>query len=59
MAEANGHQDNFSRLDRIERAIEHVIGEREKFIDDHKLLLRARTCEASGREAIKEQWLIL
>jgi tetrahydromethanopterin S-methyltransferase subunit G len=42
MAEANGHQDNLSRLDRIERAIEHVIGEHEKFIDDHRLLLRAQ-----------------
>jgi hypothetical protein len=42
MAETNGQQDNLSRLDRIEIAIEHLINEHEKFHDDHKFLLRAQ-----------------
>ena len=42
MPEANGHQDNLSRLDRIEIAIEHVIGEHEKLIDEQGRLLKAQ-----------------
>ena len=48
MPEANGHQDNLSRLDRIERAIEHVINEHEKFLDEHKMLLRAQVIMADA-----------
>ena len=42
MAEANGHQDNVSRLDRIEAALEHIIDEHEMFRDEHKRLLTAQ-----------------
>jgi len=42
MAETNGHQDNLSRLDRIERAIEHVINEHEKLVDEQGRLLKAQ-----------------
>jgi hypothetical protein len=42
MPETNGHQDNLSRLDRIEIAIEHVIGEHEKLVDEHRRLLTAQ-----------------
>jgi hypothetical protein len=42
MPETNGQQDNFSRLDRIEVAIEHVINEHEKLVDEHKRLLIAQ-----------------
>ncbi|HEX4275577.1 MAG TPA: hypothetical protein VHZ74_09500 [Bryobacteraceae bacterium] len=42
MAETNGHQDNPSRLDRIEIAIEHIIGEHEIFGAEHKMLLRSQ-----------------
>ena len=42
MAEPNGHQDNVSRLDRIEAALEHVIDEHEMFRDEHKRLLTAQ-----------------
>jgi tetrahydromethanopterin S-methyltransferase subunit G len=42
MPEPNGHQDNDSRLDRIERAVEHIINEHEKLIDDHRQLLKAQ-----------------
>jgi len=39
MAESNGHQDNESRLDRLERAMEHIINEHEMFRAEHKMLL--------------------
>ena len=42
MPETNGHQDNESRLDRIERAIEHVINEDEKLVDEEGRLLKAQ-----------------
>jgi hypothetical protein len=42
MPEPNGHQDNTSRLDRIEIAIEHVINEHEKLVDEHSRLLTAQ-----------------
>jgi len=42
MPEPNGHQDNLSRLDRIEIAIEHVINEREKLVDEQGRLLKAQ-----------------
>ena len=42
MAETKGHQDNLSRLDRIERAIEHVINEHEKLVDGQGRLLKAQ-----------------
>jgi hypothetical protein len=42
MAESNGHQDKVSRLDRIEAAIEHMIGEHEAFRAEHKMLLRSQ-----------------
>jgi hypothetical protein len=42
MPETNGHQDNLSRLDRIETAIEHVINEHEKLIDEQGRLLKAQ-----------------
>jgi hypothetical protein len=42
MAESNGHQDGSSRLDRIEAAIEHIIGEHESFRAEHQMLLRSQ-----------------
>ena len=42
MPETNGHQDNLSRLDRIERAIEHEVGEHERFREEHERLLRSQ-----------------
>jgi hypothetical protein len=42
MPETNGHQDNLSRLDRIELAIEHVINEHEKLVDEQGRLLKAQ-----------------
>ncbi len=53
MAEANGHQDNLSRLDRIERAIEHVIDEHEMFRDEHKKLLQSQILLQSSLETQK------
>jgi hypothetical protein len=42
MPETNGNQDNVSRLDRIEIAIEHVINEHEKLVDEQGRLLKAQ-----------------
>jgi tetrahydromethanopterin S-methyltransferase subunit G len=42
MPETNGHQDNLSRLDRIEIAIEHVVNEHEKLVDEQSRLLKAQ-----------------
>ena len=42
MPEGNGHQDNLSRLDRIERVLEHFINEHEMFREEHKQLLAAQ-----------------
>ncbi|HEX4135977.1 MAG TPA: hypothetical protein VHY84_15285 [Bryobacteraceae bacterium] len=42
MPETNGNQDNLSRLDRIEIAIEHVINEHEKLVDEQGRLLKAQ-----------------
>ena len=53
MAEANGHQDNLSRLDRIERAIEHVIDEHEMFRDEHKKLLQSQILLQSSLELLR------
>ena len=36
MPEPNGNQDNLSRLDRIEGAIEHIKGKHEKFADEYR-----------------------
>lgn len=55
MAETNGHQDNESRLDRIERAIEHVIGEHEMFRAEHKLLLRSQVLLQDSLEKLKDR----
>ncbi len=42
MPEANGHEDNLSRLDRIEAAIDQIVSEHEKLIGEHKRLLTAQ-----------------
>ncbi len=42
MPETNGHQDNESRLDRIEAAIDQIVNEHERLIDEHKRLLTAQ-----------------
>jgi predicted nucleic acid-binding Zn-ribbon protein len=42
MAEGNGQQDNLSRLDRIERAMELFVADHEEFRDEHKKLLRSQ-----------------
>lgn len=42
MAEGNGQQDNLSRLDRIERALEPVVDEHEAFRAERKMLLRTQ-----------------
>jgi hypothetical protein len=42
MPETNGHEDNLSRLDRIEAAIDQIFNEHEKLIDEHKRLLTAQ-----------------
>jgi len=52
MAEGNGQQDNLSRLDRIERAMEHIIDEHEAFRAEHKMLLRAQILH---QEALQKQ----
>ena len=53
MAEANGHQDNLSRLDRIERAIEHIIDEHEMFRDEHKKLLQSQVLLQNSLELLR------
>jgi uncharacterized FlaG/YvyC family protein len=42
MGEGNGQQDNLSRLDRIERAMELFVADHEEFRDEHKKLLRSQ-----------------
>jgi hypothetical protein len=42
MAEGNGQQDNLSRLDRIERAMELLLTDHEQFREEHKMLLRSQ-----------------
>ena len=42
MAEGYGQQDNLSRLDRIERAMELLLTDHEQFREEHKLLLRSQ-----------------
>ena len=54
MAETNGHQDNESRLDRIERAIEHVIGEHETFREEHNRLLRSQVLLQEAQKDLQE-----
>ncbi|HVW87215.1 MAG TPA: hypothetical protein VHB50_21160 [Bryobacteraceae bacterium] len=53
MAEGNGHQDNVSRLDRIEAAIEHTIGEHEAFRAEHKMLLRSQVLLQDSLESLR------
>jgi len=55
MPEPNGHQDNLSRLDRIEAAIEHVVGEHEMFRAEHKLLLRSQVLLQDSLEKLKDR----
>ena len=54
MAEGNGQQDNLSRLDRIERAMEHIIDEHEAFRAEHKMLLRAQVLQQESLESLRE-----
>jgi hypothetical protein len=53
MAETNGHQNNESRLDRIEAAIEHMIGEHEMFRAEHKMLLRSQVLLQDSLEKLQ------
>ena len=55
MPETNGHQDNPSRLDRIEAALELVIGEHETFRAEHKMLLRSQVLFQDSLEKMKER----
>ena len=42
MPDDNGQQNNTSRLDRIEAALELIIGEHEAFRAEHKMLLKSQ-----------------
>jgi hypothetical protein len=55
MPEANGHQDNASRLDRIEAAMEHMIDEHEAFRAEHKMLLRSQVLLQGSLEDLKDR----
>ena len=55
MAENNGHQDNVTRLDRIEAAIELMIGEHEAFRAEHKMLLRSQVLLQDSLGALKDR----
>jgi prefoldin subunit 5 len=53
MAEGNGQQDNLSRLDRIERAMEFIIDEHEMFRQEHKMLLRSQVLQQESLETLR------
>ena len=55
MADANGHQDNVSRLDRIEAAMEHMVDEHEAFRAEHKMLLRSQVLLQGSLEDLKDR----
>ena len=55
MPETNGHQDNESRLDRIEAAMEAMVGEHEMFRAEHKMLLRSQVLLQDSLEKQKER----
>jgi hypothetical protein len=55
MPEANGHRDNEFRLDRIEAAMEAMVGEREMFRAEHKMLLRSQVLLQDSLEKQKER----
>ncbi|MGD1072382.1 MAG: hypothetical protein ABSB15_19835 [Bryobacteraceae bacterium] len=55
MAEGNGHQDNVSRLDRIEAAMEHMVDEHEAFRAEHKMLLRSQVLLQGSLEDLKDR----
>ena len=54
MPETNGQQDNESRLDRIERAMEHFIDEHEMFRTEHRMLLRSQVLLQQSLEKLKD-----
>ena len=56
MPETNGHQDNESRLDRIEAAMEAMVGEHEIFRAEHKMLLRSQVRLQDSLEKQKERF---
>jgi tetrahydromethanopterin S-methyltransferase subunit G len=56
MPESNGHQDNESRLDRIEAAMERMSGEHEAFRAEHKMLLRSQVLLQDSLEKLKERF---
>jgi hypothetical protein len=53
MAENNG-QNGESRLDRIERAIEHIVGEHETFREEHNRLLRSQVLLQEAQKELQE-----
>jgi len=53
MEQPNGQQDNLSRLDRIERAIECAFDEHEAFRAEHKALLRSQVLFQDALETQK------
>jgi tetrahydromethanopterin S-methyltransferase subunit G len=55
MPETNGHRDNESRLDRIEAAMEAMVGEHEMFRAEHKMLLRSQVLLQDSLEKQKER----
>jgi len=55
MPETNGNQNNESRLDRIEAAMEAMIGEHEMFRAEHKMLLRSQVLFQDSLEKLKER----
>jgi len=54
MAENNGQQDNLSRLDRIEAAMEHMVDEHEAFRAEHKMLLRSQVVLQESLRTLKD-----
>jgi hypothetical protein len=55
MPETNGQQNNESRLDRIEAAMEAMVGEHEVFRAEHKMLLRSQVLLQDSLEKQKER----
>jgi hypothetical protein len=53
MAEPNGHQNNESRLDRIERAMEPMIDEHEMFRAENKMLLGSQVVPQESLQMVE------
>jgi len=51
----NGNEDNRSRLDRIEAALELIIGEHEQFRAEHKMLLKSQVLMQDAMDKMHEE----